>query len=56
MLHREGFTTVSVHHGVRAKTVGQNCGSDLHLCNLYLRQVQCQRWQVLSKRYNHARL
>jgi len=25
MLHREGFTAVSVHHGVTAKTVGQTC-------------------------------
>jgi len=33
MLHREGFTMVSVHHGVRAKTVGQTCTCVTHTCD-----------------------
>ena len=41
MLHCEGLTMVSTPW-----CKSQNQGSDLHLCNLYLWQVQCQRWQV----------
>jgi len=43
MLHCEGFTTVSVHHGVRAKTMGQT-----HTCVTHT----CDRCSVKGGRYS----